>query len=348
MMDIKEARAMVTRIWPGWYVNDLVGYGTYGNVFLAYSISTGALSAVKVIQIPKSRDILKQMINDKGIQYTIETCRSIKDKFTNEISTLVVLQGNKNIVNVDAYSVFPTSDNIGWNILIRMEYLNALENVNYGCDENTIIRMGIDILNALEKCECEHIIHRDIKPSNILMDQGGNYKLCDFGIAKNMSDNPWGEMTSNVGTPLFMAPEVARSQKNYDHRADIYSLGLVLYKLANKGKPPFVDPNKPVPGPHDKEESMTRRMRGDVLPRPATASDGLSEIILRACEFYPEDRYDSAAQMRRDMERLLYGEQTDSPEIGDTHNQNSDFPIIAAAAIVSGLLCLIIILLILL
>ncbi len=348
MIEINEARAMVSRVWPDWYLNELVGCGTYGSVFLAYSISTGVLCAVKVIRIPENHNILMQMINDKGMQYTMETCRSIKDKFTNEISTLVALQGNENIVNVDAYSVFPTSDNIGWNIIIRMEYLNILQNVNNGCDENSTIRLGIDILNALEKCEAEHIIHRDIKPSNILVDQNGSYKLCDFGIAKNMSENLWGEMTSNIGTPLFMAPEVALPNKKYDHRADIYSLGLVLYKMANKGKPPFVDPDKKILGPDDNKESMTRRMAGEPLPRPAAASDELSEIILRACEFQPENRYNSAAQMRRDLESLLYGERKDEQIEYDMQEQHSDFPIIAAAAIAAGVIFLIAILLILL
>jgi len=349
MIEINEARAMVSKIWPDWYLNELVGCGTYGSVFLAYSISTGILCAVKVIQIPENRNILMQMINDKGMQYTMETCRSIKDKFTNEISTLVALQGNENIVNVDAYSVFPTSDNIGWNIIIRMEYLNVLENTNYGFDENSTIRLGIDILNALEKCEGEHIIHRDIKPSNILVDQKGTYKLCDFGIAKNMSENSWGEMTSNIGTPLFMAPEVALPNKKYDHRADIYSLGLVLYKMANRGKPPFVDPDKQILGPNDNKESMTRRMAGEPLPRPATASDELSEIILRACEFQPENRYNSASQMRRDLERLLYGEwQEESIGYESLPQQHGDFSIILAAAIAVGSVLLIAILLILL
>lgn len=349
MIEINEARAMVSKIWPDWYLNELVGCGTYGSVFLAYSISTGVLCAVKVIQIPENRNILMQMINDKGMQYTMETCRSIKDKFTNEISTLVALQGNENIVNVDAYSVFPTSDNIGWNIIIRMEYLNILQNVNYGCDENSTISLGIDILNALEKCESEHIIHRDIKPSNILVDQKGTYKLCDFGIAKNMSENPWGEMTSNIGTPLFMAPEVALPNKKYDHRADIYSLGLVLYKMANKGKPPFIDPDKQILGPNNNKESMTRRMAGEPLPRPATSSDGLSKIILRACEFQPENRYGSAVQMRRDLERLLYVErQGEDIEYETPLPQHSNLPIFVAAAIAAGVLLLIAILLILL
>lgn len=102
--------------------------------------------------------------------------------------------------------------------------------------EKDILRLGIDICRALEMCAKNKIIHRDVKPSNIFISPNGDYKLGDFGVARRI-EATCGAF-SKKGTYDYMAPEVYRDAI-YDTRADLFSLGIVLYKLMNSGRIPF-------------------------------------------------------------------------------------------------------------
>ena len=87
-----------------------------------------------------------------------------------------------------------------------------------------------------------------------------------------------------------MAPEVFHGER-YGIQADIYSLGLVMYKILNKGRDPFVDVTKQMIYYRDKEEALQRRMSGEALPLPADASEKLGKIIIKACDYNPIHRY---------------------------------------------------------
>ena len=99
--------------------------------------------------------------------------------------------------------------------------------------------LGRDICEALAVCHRKQLLHRDVKPENIFVDGEGRFKLGDFGIARRL-DNPATYLTQ-VGTPYYMAPEVF-SLHSYDGRADIYSLGLVLYRFLNRSRPTGAGP----------------------------------------------------------------------------------------------------------
>ena len=96
--------------------------------------------------------------------------------------------------------------------------------------------MAQQLIRALHYIHSNRITHRDLKPQNILMTSEGNIKLCDFGFARHMSYKTE-VLTSLKGTPLYMAPEVVQEQP-YNHTADLWSLGVILYELAT-GTPPF-------------------------------------------------------------------------------------------------------------
>ena len=155
-------------------------------------------------------------------------------------------------------------------------------------NQEEIIRLGIEICQALEVCHKENVLHRDIKPENIMVAKDGTFKLGDFGLAREWDD---GSMTV-IGTRNYMAPEVYNTF--YDKSADIYSLGMVLYYFANDMRLPFWDL-------HDSVAQMNARCKGE-LPEPKTAFEPLRRIILKACAFEPKDRYQSAADMRADLE----------------------------------------------
>ncbi|MCF0114729.1 MAG: protein kinase, partial [Erysipelotrichaceae bacterium] len=193
----------------------------------------------------------------------------------------------------------------GYTIYIRMELLQSLDNYmrTYGhLKVQDVVKIGIDICTALENCEKAKIIHRDIKPANIFVSKYGNFKLGDFGISRNM-ENETNSM-SQKGTPNYMAPEVYRGEKNYDNTVDIYSLGITLYRLLNNFRLPF-QPSLGALLPEDTENATYARFRGKRLLPPVSADETLSKIILKACEFRPENRYQSASMMKADLASYL-------------------------------------------
>jgi len=174
-----------------------------------------------------------------------------------------------------------------------------------------IIRLGIDICKALELCQRYNIIHRDIKPENIFISDNGDYKLGDFGIARTIERTTSG--LSKKGTYSYMAPEVYIGKK-YGFSVDTYSLGLVLYRMLNKNRGPFL-PQPPEAITYDnREQALARRMSGEPLPRPFYGEGRLGEIVLKACAFDPKDRYSSPQQLRQELEAILYT-QTDAAVI---------------------------------
>ncbi|MCX7842380.1 MAG: serine/threonine protein kinase [Clostridia bacterium] len=294
-------------IWGGWHVEEFIGEGSYGKVFRIYKEEWGLKleSALKVISVPTREQMREARASigsdaDKLKQYFEEMVRGM----ANEIRLLYKLRGNSNIVSYEDHLVEAKSDETGWDILIRMEYLNTLTSYidDRKMDENEVAQLGADICSALEICRRHGIVHRDIKDDNIFVTDDGTFKLGDFSIAKELSN--CGGAASMRGTPLYVAPEVFKGG-GYDARADIYSLGIVLYKLLNHGRLPFM-PHYPLElGYKDSETAVVRRLSGEAIPEPAEGSDKLKEIVLKACAFKPSERYQDAAQMKRDLMNLL-------------------------------------------
>ena len=110
----------------------------------------------------------------------------------------------------------------GWDIYIRMELLESF--VEYTkhreLTEGDVIRLGIDICNALELCERQKIIHRDIKPANIFVSTSGSFKLGDFGIARKLERA--NSTMSHKGTYSYMAPEIFYGERHYDSTIDTW------------------------------------------------------------------------------------------------------------------------------
>ena len=166
------------------------------------------------------------------------------------------------------------------------------------------ISIAIQMCTGIEAAHNHHIIHRDIKPANIFISEFGEYKLGDFGISKQLEHTMAG--STRAGTESYMAPEVFYG-KRYDGTVDIYSLGIVLYQLANKGKLPFVSQDREIVSYSEVIKAKQKRLNGEPLPDPAVGGRALGDILRKACAFDPRDRYQNPQEMFRELKKLQQG-----------------------------------------
>lgn len=295
-------------LWGKWKVDSLIGEGTYGSVFKIYREEWGQRfeSACKLISYPKSEADINDAYSigvDEGSMHSYFS--DFTKNIVSEIELMHKLKGDSNIVSYEDHDFHLRSDGIGYDILIRMELLTPLNSYikNRILDSEEVLKIGLDICKGLESCQKLMLIHRDIKDANIFVSSNGNFKLGDFGIAKEFSKT--GGAGSSRGTPLYMAQEIVKNQ-NYDHTVDLYSLGIVLYKLANKGRYPFVPQYPDRLSNSDFEKANMRRLSGEPLPAIPYISPEFSQVILKACSFNAEDRYPNARKMREALDTIIW------------------------------------------
>ncbi len=295
--------------WPEWQITKLIGSGSFGDVYEAIRTdhSVESHAAIKVITIPKSEAELNSLRAEGFTEESVTAyLRQMVDDFVGEIQIMESFKGVQNIVSVEDYKVIEHTDAIRWDIFIRMELLTPLVDYisNRTLSEAEVIKLGIDICTALERCATQNIIHRDIKPENIFVNRFNDFKLGDFGVARKLENMTSG--MSQKGTYNYMAPEVLR-ETHYDATVDIYSLGLVLYRFLNNNRLPFLNSDSQYLNPNDRAEALRRRMDGEPLPKPCNASPAMAEVILRACSYNPEKRFPTAAEMKHALRAVADG-----------------------------------------
>ncbi len=296
-------------VWPEWKLEKQLGKGSYGVVYHAVrrDNSVESHAAIKIISIPSDSSEVDSLRSEGlGEEGTRTYFRGIVDDFVGEIQLMESLKGIKNIVSVEDYKVVERIDRIGWTIYIRMELLTSFNDFirDKEITESEVIKLGVDICEALEICGKRNVIHRDIKPENIFVNDFGYFKLGDFGIARKL-ENVTGGM-SQKGTFNYMAPEVANSRE-YDARVDVYSLGIVLYRLLNNNKLPFLETDKQLLSPNERKLAVERRIRGEALSAPCTASPEMANLILRACAYNPNARFATATEMKEALMSVANG-----------------------------------------
>ena len=301
---------VIPGLWDDWQVVRKLGQGSFGTVYEVSREDFGETvrSALKVISIPQNESDIESLVSEgMSLNEVSEYYTSVAKSILEEFKIMSQLRGNTNIVSYEDHKIVPRESGIGYDILIRMELLTSfyayLQSRNNMIGRNEVLKLGVDMCRALELCEKMNIIHRDIKPENIFVNHLGDFKLGDFGVAREMEESF--STMSKKGTYSYMAPEVYIGKK-YDATVDIYSLGIVLYRYFNGGRLPFVEPGKKMLSDY-RNQCMMRRITGEKLPDPMNASKLESAVILKACAYEAKDRYQTAKDLREDLEALLSG-----------------------------------------
>ncbi len=291
-------------LWPGWKVVREIGQGSFGAVYEIQRDMFGKIesAALKVLTIPQSQNEIQELRSEGYDDASLTThFRGYLEDIAREYSLMLDIKGHTNVVYCDDVRYVQHEDGIGWDVFIKMELLSPLmSTLSKTYEEQQVIKLGMDMCNALILCKNENIIHRDIKPQNIFVSKTGDYKLGDFGVAKIADKTVSG---TKIGTFKYMAPEVYKSQP-YGTSSDLYSLGLVMYWAMNERRTPFLPLPPQIPTPSVDEEARQRRFSGEPVPAPANGSEALKQIVLKACAFNPADRFQDPAQMKDALARL--------------------------------------------
>ena len=228
-----ESNLIGKTVLGGYTVTEFIGSGAFGTVYKAVKKNPSGeyLRALKHIVIPSDKQyesVFNSMGGDlsKVDDYFSEMLKSI----VTEIQILNGLseKGVQNIVRYYENDIITTESPKRYNIFILMEYLTPLS-AYISKTEFTVkdtVRLGLDVLKALELCHDSGVIHRDIKDDNIFVTASGEFKIGDFGVSKVLKDSSKAE--SIKGTPNFLAPEVYLGKESYTKSVDLYSLGIVL------------------------------------------------------------------------------------------------------------------------
>jgi len=275
------------RLLGGRYELDgIVGRGGMAEVYRARDIRLDRIVAVKTLREDLARD------------------QTFQARFRREAQSAASLN-NPSIV-----AVYDTGeDNTGGSHIpyIVMEYVDGRTLRDLLREDRRLLperalEITDGVLRALDYSHRSGIVHRDIKPGNVMLTRSGQVKVMDFGIARAVSDAQ-ATMTQTaqvIGTAQYLSPEQARGER-VDARSDLYSTGCLLYELLT-GRPPFLgDSPVAIAYQHVRENPVPPSRVDPEVPPWADA------IVLRAMAKDPRDRYQSAAEMRQDIQRALQG-----------------------------------------
>ena len=265
------------------------GDGARGNP--RYAI-TGELGRGGMGVVYKAHDsVLNREVAYKVLPPDLKNHREVVSKFSQEATALAKLL-HQNIVTVfDA-------GGIGGEYYFVMEYIEGrnLKEVVKGAGPMEIskaVSISRQVAEALNYAHSKNVVHRDIKTSNVMIQDDGNVKLMDFGLAKIL-EGASSDRTGVSGTPYYMSPEQTLG-KGIDHRTDIYSLGVMMYELV-AGRVPF--PSGDVGYHHLHTEPESPRNVNPKIP------EALEAIILKAMKKNKEERYGTAAELIEDLDKV--------------------------------------------
>lgn len=293
----------------GYTVSEKLGSGAYGTVYKVIKTNASGqyVRALKHITIPTEKQynsVLNSMGGDvsKADSYFSQMLNNIVSeiRILNDLSE----KGVQHIVRYYENDILVTDAPRRYDIFILMEYLTPLEDFIKGTDflVRDVIKLGLDMLNGLQSCHNNGVIHRDIKDDNIFVSDKGEYKIGDFGVSKVLKDSSKAE--SLKGTPNFLAPEVYLGKEGYTKSVDLYSLGIVLYRLLNYSRNPFLPRFPEQYFAQDEETAFEERMSGKTPDLPALGGEEIGRVIVKAISGSSE-RFQTVDEFKNALELAL-------------------------------------------
>ncbi len=255
------------RLFPNYQVTEMIGRGGMGVVYKGKQTSLDRVVAIKLLPLEVSID------------------RDFGDRFVREARTMAKMN-HPNIV-----SVFDFGNTTEGHLYFVMEFVEGttLHHLikSVGLKPVQSLELIVSVCEALQYAHSEGVIHRDIKPANILVDTKGRVKVTDFGLARMdtaKTPDQWGQtMTGMVlGTPDYMAPEQKKGIR-VDHRADIYSLGVMLYEM------------------------LCGEIPAGIFDPPSlrvAVDERIDQVVIRAMQQEPDRRFASSGEMKTAVENI--------------------------------------------
>ncbi len=259
--------ALLQGLLQGFEVIELIGCGGMGAVYSARQISLDRMVAIK---------LLPPALLDSNEDYS--------ERFRHEARMMARL------THPGIISVFDFGESSDGQLYIVMEYVKGIDVAHMLIQQGKLqplhaLSIAAHVCDTLRYAHEQGIIHLDIKPANVMVDMEGRVKVADFGLASLAAQDTSDDDSTILGTPDYVAPEGLVMGVKVDHRADLYSLGVSLYEMLTGKVPckPVVPPSIAVPGLDKRFDS----------------------VVKHALETDPNDRYQSAAIFRKDLDQIL-------------------------------------------
>ncbi len=271
----------LSRVFPGWSAEGILGTGDFGTVYLIRNAESGAFSAMRQVKMPPHSEAIENAVKlgiGRDLLVTYFT------KFKNDLNWELAMAGNIRCLNLASVEEVKCVDNDGpgWTGYIRTGIYTPLSTYfeKTPATGEDAARLGTDIASALDAL-CQYgLVHGEVKPSNVMVTDGGSYVLTDYALRRTLEKA--GSGIFGASADEFAAPETLGQEREYTARSDIYSLGAVMCYVANGcAMPENGDPDN-IPDIHK----------------------GLAAVIKRAMAPDPAARYQTAAQIKLDLARL--------------------------------------------
>ncbi|MEU8959424.1 Stk1 family PASTA domain-containing Ser/Thr kinase [Streptomyces sp. NPDC048518] len=275
------------RLGGRYELGQVLGRGGMAEVYLAHDTRLGRTVAVKTLRVDLARD------------------PSFQARFRREAQSAASLNHPAIVAVYDTGEDYVDGVSIPYIVMEYVDGSTLRELLHSGRKllPERAMEMTIGILQALEYSHRNGIVHRDIKPANVMLTRNGQVKVMDFGIARAMGDSgmTMTQTAAVIGTAQYLSPEQAKGEQ-VDARSDLYSTGCLLYELLTV-RPPFVgDSPVAVAYQHVREEPQAPSVfDGEITPE-------MDAIVLKALTKDPDYRYQSADDMRADIEACLDGQ----------------------------------------
>ncbi|MDR3081249.1 MAG: Stk1 family PASTA domain-containing Ser/Thr kinase, partial [Streptomyces sp.] len=275
------------RLGGRYELGHVLGRGGMAEVYLAHDTRLGRTVAVKTLRADLARD------------------PSFQARFRREAQSAASLNHPTIVAVYDTGEDYIDGVSIPYIVMEYVDGSTLRELLHSGRKllPERAMEMTIGILQGLEYAHRNGIVHRDIKPANVMLTRNGQVKVMDFGIARAMGDSgmTMTQTAAVIGTAQYLSPEQAKGEQ-VDARSDLYSTGCLLYELLTV-RPPFVgDSPVAVAYQHVREEPQSPSVfDSEITPE-------MDAIVLRALVKDPDYRYQSADEMRQDIEACLDGQ----------------------------------------